>query len=216
MILPRLRFQPLPFASYLADPNDPMIIRLKERIAKKTYIGDTALHYLVGRDPKYNTPELIELVKLMFLKNASLNSKNRLGATPLHRACAAGNVDMARELIRWAADVNETTDMGLTCLHMACYAGHTEVVRLLLENNCAKYITYKCKYGIAPCDYVLKDEIYQLLRNARLQTHRAASAAATEAAIASATAATAAAASPVVATPAPAVASGPESDQKQE
>lgn len=149
-----------------ADPKDPMIIRLKERIAKKTYLGDYPMHILVGRPEKDNTPELLGLVKFFFLREHSINCRNKLGSTPLHRACAAGNVSMAKELIQWGAQVDDVNDMQLSCLSMACYAGHTEVVKLLLANGCAKHIHYKCRYGIAPKDYVLKDEIYQLLRAA--------------------------------------------------
>ncbi len=104
-----------------------------------------------------------------------MNCRNKLGSTPLHRACAAGNVQMARELINWGAQVDDVNDMQLSCLHMACYAGHTEVVKLLLEKGCAKHIQFKCRYGVAPMDYVLKDDIYELLKAARASKARAGS-----------------------------------------
>jgi len=149
-----------------ADPNDPMIQRIKERISKKTYLGDYALHMLVGRPTSQNTPELLELVKTFFLRDHPMNCRNKLGSTPLHRACAAGNAPMAKELIAWGAQADAVNDMQHTCLHMACYAGHTEVVKLLLDNGCAKHLNFKCLYGVAPVDYVLKDEIFQLLKAA--------------------------------------------------
>jgi ankyrin repeat protein len=138
-----------------------------ERIAKKTYLGDYPMHFLVGRSPHHNTPELLELVKLFFLKDHQMNCRNKLGSTPLHRACAAGNLQMANELIRWGAEVDAVNDMQLTCLHMACLSGSADVVKLLLENGCAKHINFKCLYGIAPVDYVLKDDVIALLRAAR-------------------------------------------------
>jgi ankyrin repeat protein len=149
-----------------ADPNDPMVQRMKERISKKTYIGDYALHILANRGPSQSTPELIELVKLFFLKDHPMNCRNKLGSTPLHRACAAGNAAMAKELIAWGAQADAVNDLQHTCLHMACYAGHTDVVELLLQNGCAKHLHFKCIYGVAPVDYILKDEIFTLLKTA--------------------------------------------------
>lgn len=149
-----------------ADLKDPYIQKLMKRISDKTYLGDYALHFLVGRPSSQNTPELLELVKLFFLKDHQMNARNVLGSTPLHRACAAGNAPMVQELISWGAEVDAVNSMNLTALHLACYAGHADVVRLLLENGAAKHITFKCDYGIAPCDYVLKDEILQLLKTA--------------------------------------------------
>jgi len=141
--------------------------KILERIAKKTFLGDYPMHVLVGRSPKHNTPELLELVKLFFLKDHQMNCRNKLGSTPLHRACAAGNAAMAKELITWGAQVDAVNDMQLTCLHMACLSGDAETVKLLLDNGCAKHITFKCLYGIAPVDYVLKDDVVALLRAAR-------------------------------------------------
>lgn len=149
-----------------ADPKDPHVMKMLERIAKKTYLGDYPMHFLVGRPETENTPELLELVKFFFLKEHNMNARNKLGSTPLHRACAAGNVSMAKELIQWGAQVDDVNDMQLSCLSMACYAGHVEVVKLLLSNGCAKHIMYKSRYGVAPRDYVLKDEIFQLLKAA--------------------------------------------------
>lgn len=150
-----------------ADMKDPHIIKMMERINKRTYLGDYPMHLLVGRSSKFNTPELVGLVKLFFLKDHQMNCRNKLGSTPLHRACAAGNADMVKELLAWGAQVDAVNDMQLSCLHMACYAGHAEVVRILLDNGASKHIHYKCVYGIAPADYVLKDDILQMLKEAK-------------------------------------------------
>lgn len=125
---------------------------------------------LVGRPSIQNTPELLELVKLLFLKDHPMNCRNKLGSTPLHRACAAGNAAMAKELIAWGAQVDAVNDLQHTCLHFACYAGHADVVQLLLDNGCIKQIQFKCAYGVAPCDYVLKDDIRQILKAAHRGT----------------------------------------------
>lgn len=150
-----------------ANMKDPHIIKLMDRIAKRTYLGDYPMHLLVGRSPKFNTPELVSLVKLFFLKDHLMNCRNKLGSTPLHRACAAGNADMVKELLAWGAQVDAVNDMQLSCLHMACYAGHADVVRVLLDNGASKHIHFKCLYGIAPADYVLKDDILQMLKDAK-------------------------------------------------
>lgn len=152
-----------------ANLKDPQVKKMLDRIASRTYLGDYALHLLVGRPAADNTQELIDLVKLFFLKEHQMNARNVLGSTPLHRACAAGNAPMAAALISWGAAADAVNNMNLTALHMACYAGHTEVVKLLLQHGCAKQITFKCSYNLAPCDYVLNDEILALLKSAHKQ-----------------------------------------------
>lgn len=155
-----------------ANLKDPQVQKLLRRIQNRTYLGDYALHLLVGRPSSQNTPELVDLVKLFFLKEHPMNARNILGSTPLHRACAAGNAAMAAALISWGSSADAANNMNLTALHMACYAGHTEVVKLLLQNGCAKQITFKSDMGLAPCDFILNDEILQLLKSAHKQ-HKA-------------------------------------------
>eukprot|EP00461_Guttulinopsis_vulgaris_P001254 UN01254 len=159
-----------------ANPKDPQVQKMIARIKSRTYLGDYALHLLVGRPASQNTQELIDLVKLFFLKEHPMNARNVLGSSPLHRACAAGNAAMAAALISWGASPDAVNNMNLTALHMACYAGHTEVVKLLLQHGCAKQITFKCSYNLAPCDYVLNDEILALLKSAHKQHKNAAGA----------------------------------------
>lgn len=149
-----------------ANKDDPEIQKIMKRIQSRTYLGDYALHLLVGRPASQNTPELLDLVKNFFLKEHPMNARNMLGSTPLHRACAAGNAAMVNALITWGASPDAVNNMNLTSLHMACYAGYADVVRILLQNGCAKQITSKCDYGLAPCDYVLTDEILVLLKSA--------------------------------------------------
>jgi len=155
-----------------ANPKDPQIQKLLRRIQTRTFLGDYALHLLVGRSPNHNTPELLDLVKLFFLKEHPMNARNVLGSTPLHRACAAGNAAMAGALISWGASADAVNNMNLTALHMACYAGHTEVVKLLLQHGCAKQITFKSDMGLAPCDFILNDDILTLLKSAHKQNRR--------------------------------------------
>lgn len=163
-----------------ANLKDPQVQKMLRRIQTRTYLGDYALHLLVGRPASQNTQELIDLVRLFFLKEHQMNARNILGSTPLHRACAAGNAPMAAALISWGSSADATNNMSLTGLHMACYAGHTEVVKLLLQNGCAKQITFKSEMGLAPCDFILNDDILQLLKSAHKQHKAGATAAAAD------------------------------------
>lgn len=157
---------------FLANLEDPEIQKIIKRIQSRTYLGDYALHLLVGCPASQNTPDLLDLVKLFFLKEHPMNARNMLGSTPLHRACAAGNAGMVNALITWGAAPDAVNNMNLTCLHMACYAGHVDVVRILLQHGCARQITFKCDYGLAPCDYVLTDDILALLKSAHKSHHK--------------------------------------------
>lgn len=92
--------QPIPVPAGL-DPKDPIVHDIEEYNRKRTFLGDYPMHLLVGRNPKYNTPELLNLVNVFFLNEHPVEAacRNVLGSTPLHRAVAAGNLPMAEALI---------------------------------------------------------------------------------------------------------------------
>ena len=63
---------------------------------------------------------------------SDLQTKARGGTSPLHYACASGELDAVKMLVEAGVGVRDTEDDGDTCLGRAAYNGHTETVRYLV------------------------------------------------------------------------------------
>lgn len=75
------------------------------------------------------------LEKVKKAQNSStLNSKNDLGQTPLHVACAEGFVDIAKYLLKKKANVNDVDSRSWTPLHCAATCRDpTKIIELCKE-----------------------------------------------------------------------------------
>ena len=62
-------------------------------------------------------------------QGAIVNSRNRLGKTPLLMACEKGNTALAEAALKAGADVNLASVEGVTPLMAASYSGHAGIVR---------------------------------------------------------------------------------------
>lgn len=91
----------------------------------------TALHFAAGRRSD------LEMVKLLFVKNADATIASASGATPLHEAARSDNVDIAKMLIAKGTDVNAVEqNWGYTALHMALSAyNHFDFAAMLIEQG---------------------------------------------------------------------------------
>ncbi|CAM9796091.1 unnamed protein product, partial [Sphacelaria rigidula] len=64
--------------------------------------------------------------------SADLRTRNAQGMTPLHLACAAGQVDVARVLLLAGADPHARDRKSRCPLHLAAVSGSEELVSALL------------------------------------------------------------------------------------
>jgi ankyrin repeat protein len=71
-------------------------------------------------------------VKELLERGAMVNSRNRIGKTPLLIACEKGNTPIGIALIEAKADVNLASLEQVTPLMAASYSGNAELVRRLL------------------------------------------------------------------------------------
>ena len=77
----------------------------------------------------------VDVVKLLILRNADVNAKDRFSWTPLMIASRSGHVDIVRILLDAGADVNAKTNAGYTALMAAAKQGHPGIVKILLARG---------------------------------------------------------------------------------
>lgn len=70
-------------------------------------------------------------------RGAPVDSRSRMGFTPLMFAAGQGDLVFARRLIEAGADVSATSDYQFTPLAMAALSGQTELMDLLLDAGAA-------------------------------------------------------------------------------
>ena len=110
-------------------------------ILSKDVFGRTALHGAALEGHK-------EVVELLLLNNAEVDTPDIFGATPLHLAAQNGHEDAAALLLACKASVQATNNDGNLPLHMAAQNGHDALVELLLA--CRAEINAKNNQGDTP------------------------------------------------------------------
>ena len=86
--------------------------------------GNTFLH----NAPKSIYGRMVEMVISYSVASLDVNSKNLIGATPLHVA-ALNNTEACPMLLKYKADVNSTTNLGYTPLQYAAKHGQYKACR---------------------------------------------------------------------------------------
>ncbi len=77
----------------------------------------------------------IEAVKQHLVAGTDVNTKNRMGWTPLHNAAVSGEKETVELLISSGADVNAKTKRGDTPLDVAIKFKHTETADILRKHG---------------------------------------------------------------------------------
>uniref|UniRef100_A0A452UI20 Ankyrin repeat and KH domain-containing protein 1 n=1 Tax=Ursus maritimus TaxID=29073 RepID=A0A452UI20_URSMA len=77
----------------------------------------------------------LDIVKLLLLHDADVNSQSATGNTALTYACAGGFVDIVKVLLNEGANIEDHNENGHTPLMEAASAGHVEVARVLLDHG---------------------------------------------------------------------------------
>ncbi|KAL5490812.1 hypothetical protein EMCRGX_G015999 [Ephydatia muelleri] len=133
------------------------LVRAGVNVRERNSSGDTALHIAAGSTSKG------KVIRLLFTED-TLNSKGSGGRTPLHRACQAGMLEAAKELVvELKCDVTATDDEGRTGLHVASAGGYLEIVKHLLA---ADLVQLKDACGYTALHYACEgghDKIVKLL-----------------------------------------------------
>src|SRR5437899_10205315 len=86
----------------------------------------------------------IERVRTLLDQRADVNSRNAVGAAPIHEAAWAGNVELLDLLLSRGANVNlRHADGGSTALHYAVITNHLEAVATLLRHGADLQAEYR-------------------------------------------------------------------------
>ncbi len=132
-------------------------IKAKEKAKKEKPKVETPKR--VSFDPQL-TQELIEelnkswddvdvsKIKDLIKRGADVNVEDNTGQTPLHRASAMNELEIAKLLLDRGADVNSKRNDGWTPLHRASWNNSIEIAELLL--NRGANLEAKDKWGMTP------------------------------------------------------------------
>jgi ankyrin repeat protein len=109
----------------------------------------------------------LEVVKQSIVDGVDVNTKDKYGTTPLHKAAGRGHKEIAELLIANGADVNATDKQDAeTPLHWAAYAGENYIVELLIKSGAGLNpkrniaLNSKDRLGATPLDHALNRKKY--------------------------------------------------------
>ncbi len=121
---------------------DPMlVIAIRDKSAKVTEYLLKDKNIDVDLSNKYGeTPLMLASIEgdLPVVKQLVLQNKakiDHIGWTPLHYACAKGQLQVAQFLVSNGANVNSRSPNGSTPLMMAAQSGNEELIKYLLDNG---------------------------------------------------------------------------------
>jgi hypothetical protein len=96
-------------------------------------------------------------VGLLVAGGASVNARDRLEQTPLHRAAFSGDEETVLLLLSNGADVHARTQDGRTALHMAAAGHHSGVIAILLQWGAE--IDAADQTGVTPLHLAVMDQV---------------------------------------------------------
>lgn len=126
-----------PTAWLKSQPTEMQTV-LKDCVDEKSVSLNTSFHYAALMD----YPNLIEL---LFVLSADVLVTNKLGSTPLHLACVAGNTDCVKGLVKYSIACDKTNKIGNTPLHCAVLSGSLDCVKMLVEELRKKFDDYNLR-----------------------------------------------------------------------
>jgi len=117
---------------------------LRERLLGRPCAGtlETPLHFAAAYAPPSAAAKLISLLLNrsenddINVGQRSLRGRNALDEIPLHRACAMGNLEAVRTLMKFAPDsINDLDKFGRSTIWHAAVGGHAGIIRLLVRRS---------------------------------------------------------------------------------
>ncbi|XP_044726605.1 putative ankyrin repeat protein RF_0381 isoform X3 [Chrysoperla carnea] len=110
-----------------------LLLTSGSEVNSKTYnyknSSNTPLHFAVINDD-------IEIIKMLLVRGANINTQNRFGQTPLHKAIENNDqVEIIELLLKHKADINAEDECRKTPLFKAIENKNLKITKLLLDNG---------------------------------------------------------------------------------
>ncbi len=92
--------------------------------------------------------DLKKIKELIEKDNSIVNSRDKMGRTPLMEAVIINNFAICKYLVEVGADINLQENGGWTALHFAAQEYSYEITKYLIENNAG--VDFKDNFGNTP------------------------------------------------------------------
>ncbi|KAJ5076029.1 ankyrin repeat-containing protein [Anaeramoeba ignava] len=141
--------------TYLLMEYEKNVTQIKFLVSKGASVGKSLFYFVA--DPKY-----FETIKFAFsIDSTSINEKNNLSETLLHRACLRkNNIKNIELIIQNGINLNALNPLQSTALHVACQNRlENEVIKLLISSGVDPSI--KNYYGCYALEYFNKWDFYK-------------------------------------------------------
>lgn len=111
-----------------------------------------------------------DLVHLLLLHGADVNSCTAWGASPLHACADHNHLDILKLLLHFGADINLQTKNGDTACHLASYRGFIDCVRILVEHGANLELRNNKRHTPIQEAYTMRQfDVYKYLLNGQKQ-----------------------------------------------
>jgi ankyrin repeat protein len=111
---------------------------------------------------------LTSVAEVLINAGAGVNCRDKVGETPLHKACAWQRKDTVVFLLdRTGANIEATAQSGMTPFLWACKRGNVEIASFLIDHGCDTNVRENKRKGAMEIPLVNKEEIRDLVSNLR-------------------------------------------------
>eukprot|EP00794_Sanderia_malayensis_P018832 gene18832-20728_t len=116
--------------SHSGVADSPRSLTRKMKNSRKSSVTEEdMLHYAISREEFKSAKHILEQ------GTVDVNSMRPPGVSALHEACAIGNLQFIKLLLKHDANIEQKTWQEQSPLQIATYYGHFEAAELLLENG---------------------------------------------------------------------------------